>query len=1188
MDNPAGEMPFLDHLEELRGRIIRALIAVFVGVGIGLWLVSKYNAVAFLKVPIAPYLPGGKLTILAPTEQVMIVLKLGVVAGLVLASPVILYQLWAFLSPALYEREKKAMMPALAMGLVLFLFGAWLGWIYGVPLSLKFLLSFQADEFVNQITFNEYFSFVIQVILAVGISFELPLIMTLLSWIGVMDAKRFSAFRRYAILLNSIAGAILSPGTDVLSMIVCSLLLIALYELGVIGAFLVQRRRRKAAEVAGAILLFLLLAGGPRDLHAQNPPLRPPAADSGRARSLPGQGTRAIDSSTAKRLGIPTAPRRKFSEPDSVMQLLLKREGFAVTRFLGDSAILLPDGEGLFLGGRAATSRDTSILEAEEIRYNDARCLLAAKGEPRMFEGGRGGKILVGREMKFDTCQERGVIGEALTTFDDGGANWFLRGNLAVDSTGKRLYAAHSEFTSCDLPEPHYHFQSGQVKWVSQSVLVARPAVLYVRDVPIVWLPFLFQDTKLGRRSGILIPNFGFNDIVRPTRSYNRQVTNIGYYWAPNDYLDATVRLDWYANRYMRYGGQFRYRWRDRFVDGDFAIDQERQNGGGRSTNIRWGHNQQFDNATSLRLNFNYSGNTSVLQGNTVDPLRSVQQITSSLNLTKRFRWGSTTLGGTRNQTLSDGSVRMSLPTLTLTPNPFGIGQHITWSPSFTLTNDVATNQPSAAQFAVFPGRVDSLVATSRSRNTTMNLTTPLRIGGFNWANTVAYQDRMDVGRRTLTQRIPDLSTPDPNDSVTVTTVRQGDFQSGLNWDTGINLPILFQQTFKITPTLGITNISSGNPFLLRNAATNGQWVQQGKKLQLSLAIGPQLFGFINRGIGPVVRFRHNIQPLFNLQYSPKALLSEEYARALSGSAGSAIPRETAANLTASLSLSQSLSGKLRPVAGDTNTDDKNWRKIALLQLTTSQLAYDFEQAKLPGRTGWTTPAITNSLQSDLIRGFQLSLTHDLWQGQVGTDTAKFSPFLSNVQANFSLSGGTFRSLAVLLGLARKVDPRAQRDTTPPPAASYFGSTSRRFRPGSFNSSDALAGLSGRGFTASVTYSLQRKRPTGNTVGSINTDPNSIFLQPLNLVTGNQSNIGLNTSFSPTPAWNVSWQTQYNVTASRFESQQIRLQRDLHDWTASFDFAKTATGNFALFFTVTLKPLPDVKFDYNQTTLRPR
>ncbi len=89
---------------------------------------------------------------------------------------------------------------------------------------------------------------------------------------------------------------------------------------------------------------------------------------------------------------------------------------------------------------------------------------------------------------------------------------------------------------------------------MARNVLVARPVVLYVRDVPILWLPFIFQDIRPGRHSGILIPQFGFNDLVRPSRSYNRQITNIGYYWAPNDYLDFTGRLDWFSKRYVQYG----------------------------------------------------------------------------------------------------------------------------------------------------------------------------------------------------------------------------------------------------------------------------------------------------------------------------------------------------------------------------------------------------------------------------------------------------------------------------------------------------------------------------------------------------------------------------------------------------------------------------------------------------------
>src|SRR5690606_32178317 len=102
--NATGEMPFLDHLEELRARLFRALAAAVVGIGIGIYLVLRLNAIELLASPIAPYLPNGKLTILGVTDQFLITLKLGAIVGLVLASPVILYQVWAFLSPALYER----------------------------------------------------------------------------------------------------------------------------------------------------------------------------------------------------------------------------------------------------------------------------------------------------------------------------------------------------------------------------------------------------------------------------------------------------------------------------------------------------------------------------------------------------------------------------------------------------------------------------------------------------------------------------------------------------------------------------------------------------------------------------------------------------------------------------------------------------------------------------------------------------------------------------------------------------------------------------------------------------------------------------------------------------------------------------------------------------------------------------
>ncbi len=1201
MATSTGEMPFLDHLEELRQRIFWVLGAIVVGVGLGLWLVLHFNLVVELAKPIAPYIPGGKLTLHSPTESVMVVMKLGIALGLVLASPVIIWQLWGFLSPALYQQEKKAIIPTLVAGLGLFLCGAWLGWRYAVPMTLKFLLTWLGnDAFNNQITFDYYFGFLVQSTLALGLCFELPLVMILLAAFGVMDAKKYHAMRRYAIVVAFIAGAFLSPGADVLTMLLYTAPLLILYEVGVLGSYLAQRKgRKRAAEAAMVLLLLGGLLAAPRQAAAQvsrpiggsvlDPPRTPDTIPRGRV-----AGGRVIDSATAKRLGLPTGPVRKFPEPDSLMQALLGREGFAMTRYLSDSARMVADSNWIDLRGRAATVRDSATLEAEEIRYDDNLGTVFAKGEPKLFQGT---DISIARTITFSTAKdaEKAVLSDALTSFDELGASWFVRGNLQVDSTAKRLWAGSSEFTTCDLPIAHYHFEARQVKWVAQSVLVARPAVLYIRDVPVMWLPFLFQDTKAGRRSGILIPQFGLNDIVRPSRNYNRQVTNIGYYWAPNDYLDFTGRLDWYANRYIRYGGEVRYRWLDRFVRGGLGIDQTRQSDGGTMISARWDHQQNFSAATSLNLRANYVGDTRILEGNSIDPLQSTQQISSDANFTRRFRWGTVNIGATRRQTVSDGSGSMTLPSLAITPAQLRLGP-ATWSPTLSFTNATTFKTPIPALPILGPDGVDSLVSTGSRRNSDLQIATPFNFGRINWRNTVKVSDQVSRQRRVISALVPNLETPDPNDSTRITTIRGGDYYGSIDWDTGIDLPKLFDRTFNVTPSFGVTNIAAG-PLLVRTPGSNGRWVMQGKKPQLALQSIPVFYGFLNKGIGPVARTRYKFAPTFSMQYSPAASLSQEFIDAMTGAGITGLRRETPATMLASFSLSQNIEVKLKQSAADSAAADTTGGKLAtvsaaperqpisVLSLTTSSFGYDFEQAKEPGRKGFVTQALTNSLQSQLVPGFQLSLTHDLWKGRVGYDTTKFEPFLSNVQANLSLSSSTFRSIGALFGLASKGP--APRSNAPPPLTP---AGPRRFRPGAFSSFDAAAPTGGRGLTASLTWSLSRQRPNGGATVVDPVDPNDPFGSIPIILPGlstTQSSIGLNTSFSPTAFWSVTWSTQYNATLGRFESQQVQLTRDLHDWRAQFNFVKNANGNYALYFSVFLLSLPDLKFDYNQTTLRP-
>jgi Tat protein translocase TatC len=1180
MTGPGAEMPFLEHLEELRARLIRVLLALVLGFLVGYWAVQHFQAVNLLKEPIAPFLTvtGGKLVVTSPTEAVMITLKLALVVGLVLVSPYLIFQVWGFLSPALYDREKRLVIPALLAGTLMFVAGAAFGFLVLLPQSLPILFSFQNEGLENLITFSEYFSFVVQLMLAMGLAFEIPLVIMLLTALGIVVPESLNRFRRLAIVLAAVAGAILSPGTDILSMILMTVPILLLYEIGFAGSWLIHRRQtRRAAATALLLLVGLCL---PTGLAGQQPvkplPKKPvaPVNDSLLRRGAgdtagvdttkrrPGQ---ALDTADARRLGLPTAPRRNFAPEDSVLSALLARPGYQSTRFRSDSAIVFADERRIFLRGEASTKRDQTTLEADSIAYQESDCLINATGDPALFDretvlSGFGG-------IRYNTCIRRGVVTDALTSFKQGSTDWFLRGNLAQDSSASRLYASEGEITSCDLPEPHYHFSAKEVKWISKTVMVARPAVLYVRDVPILWLPFVFQDARTGRRSGILIPRFGLNDIVRQNPGYNRQITNIGYYWAPNEYFDVTAKLDWFSNRYVEYGAAAQYRWLNRFLSGGMSYRRLSETGGLRSTNIQWDHRQNFDLSTSLNLSLNYTSSGSVQQRNAIDPLLSTQQIVSAANFSKRFTWGTISLGGNRRQNLSDNSVSMQLPSLSVSPKPIDIAKDVTWSPGLSVNNTFETNFPvTPLPVVVLPGGVlDTAASTRDSRTTTVGFETPLRFGGFNWRNSFAYNDRQTNGRTIVggTVRVPDPTTADPTDSITVSQVTVGDFASELNWETGINLPTVFRGTWKLQPSVGIANATSG-AFMVRNRNTTGDWVRQGKRFSLGMTASPTFFGFFP-GFGPIARIRHSISPVVTWSYSPAAAINREYAQAVT-LPGQPLRLRSDPTQLVSVGLSQNIEGKSKRPADDTSSVD-NARRFRILGIQTSALQYDFEQAKLPGRSGWRSQTISNQFQSDLLPGFSLGLTHDLWKGTVGVDTAKFDPFLQSVTASFAISGGTIHSLLGLVGLGGKKDTTGGAQPPPP---SYVASQSRYGRPPSFYGygSDQTLGLStNRRFSANFNYSLSRQRPSGTAT------PDA------------RQSIGFSTSFAPTPFWTVSWSSQYNITQNKFESQVVRLERVLHEWRAGFNFVRNPNGNFAFFFSVYLSDLPDIKFDYNQTSI---
>jgi len=435
---PRGEMPFLDHLEELRWRILWSLIAILVGTIVGWWLLDKVDIIDVLKRPIAPYLPGGRLVFTSPAEPFMLTLKVAFALGCLVASPVVIYQIWAFLSPALYERERRLIVPALAIGVVLFLAGAIACYEWLLPAALKVLIGFQRSDLTAMITIDRYFGMAVPFVVGCGLVAELPLVVTILASLGIVTPQFLGRQRRYAIVIAAFLAAILTP-PDAVSMMLMLGPLLLLYELSIWCAWVASRRR--ARRIAAATMVVLVLGLGGASLHAQNPPPPPPRRDTTAVVKPPGgtqadSGRRGVDSSTARKLGLPTGPTRSFPPPDAVMDSLLKLEGFRITRYTSDTFVVVGDSQTIFLRREAYVERDGTKLQADSIRYHEASCRLNASGEPQLFDQGT---VLVGEGMTYDTCLRRGTVRDALTDFQQGGVTWYVRGegNVHVGSPAR-------------------------------------------------------------------------------------------------------------------------------------------------------------------------------------------------------------------------------------------------------------------------------------------------------------------------------------------------------------------------------------------------------------------------------------------------------------------------------------------------------------------------------------------------------------------------------------------------------------------------------------------------------------------------------------------------------------------------------------------------------------------------------
>ena len=246
-DLPA--MSFLQHLEELRMRIIRALL--WIGVGFcACWYYAE-RIFGYMQKPIMTALANhhldSKLVYLSPTEPFNMYLKVGFIAGLFVASPFVLYQVWAFVAPGLYKHEKRYVMPFMFSSVGLFLAGGYFGYRLVYPAALDFLIGY-GQQFSPMITIGEYTDLFLTIIIGLGIVFEMPILVFFLSLMGVISARWMWDNLRYSILVIFIIAAIVTPTTDIMNMCIFAAPMVILYVISILIAYIFHPTRRKAME----------------------------------------------------------------------------------------------------------------------------------------------------------------------------------------------------------------------------------------------------------------------------------------------------------------------------------------------------------------------------------------------------------------------------------------------------------------------------------------------------------------------------------------------------------------------------------------------------------------------------------------------------------------------------------------------------------------------------------------------------------------------------------------------------------------------------------------------------------------------------------------------------------------------------------------------------------------------------
>jgi hypothetical protein len=940
------------------------------------------------------------------------------------------------------------------------------------------------------------------------------------------------------------------------------------------------------------------------------------------------------DSLRVRRDSLKALPLVQWQPADSVGLALMQRKGYQLVRYQADSVTFAAKQRTILLkgkkGARAAVEREPTLLVADTIEYGDSTNTIAARGDTiTMRDPSRGDDLLLRGHMTYNVKTKEGQGTYVSGANKNGNDTWYVEAHTAAfagDTTTRQrsaFYGKNGTITACDDTFPHYHFAAGEIKRVAGDIVVARPAVLYILDVPVMWFPFIFQDARGGRRTGMLTPRFGIAELVRNSPTYRRTVENLGYYFALSDYYDLSTSLDWRsaANAtdqdpgWVRLNGEVRYRWLDRFASGRLALSRQTLSTGAENTTFSWSHQEDFSIHSHFTMNLNYSTNTAVQRQTLLNPLAVVSTIASQLNYQREMGDFSMSLGGTQRQYPGRPQIDRDFPSLNLTSKPIDLKSWLVWTPTFSMSSSQSLHMDSQGDFsnnyfARSDGTLDSTKVDRGTRTSQLSFGTPFKIFDFPVTLGLRGQDREnDFPERKILVDPVDTSKKSVR-------VYQRTYLSTVDFDLNMNLPTLHLDRFNLdkfnlVPSVTLAKVDPG-AYWVRSERTGTTWVSQSMRPSYGLSMSPTFFGLFP-GFGPVEKIRHAITPTFSYSYSPAAKVSDAYLAALGNTPVGYLGNLAQNRVT--LSVSQIFEAKLRQNGDSAVTNPEAARKIKVLSLTFTPVTWDFERAA-HHHSGFATQDFGYTLRSDLLPGFDFSSTYSLFQGSVLNDSAVFSPYLTDIRASFSLDAKS----PIVRAIARLFGPGAE-PAGPDSAVSGLPADQAGSRLGGTSSVAgqpirmAFQPSAGRGFDAQITFSKNQQRPPVGVRGipfdptlqcvslkdlnplqydicvrnalvtpppdSSNTQTTaggSFFLRPA------QTNISLRTNFNLTQKWSASWSTNYDLEAQAFGSQTVSLQRDLHDWRAAFGFTQAPNGNFAFTFNISLKAETDVKFDYNRSS----